>query len=376
MSRGVAWHLNPDPALPRWDWTGFAQESGAAWDFHRGLPGYAPTPLWELPDLARSLGVRHLWVKDESHRFGLKAFKGTGASFAVHRMLQGRPGRATLAAATDGNHGRAVAWAARTLGHAAAIFVPAGTAPGRCDAIRGEGAALTIVDGSYDEAVRAAATAAREHGWLLVQDTAWGAYQEIPRWIMAGYTTILRELEDRLHPEGRPDIDLAFLQVGVGSWAAAATLYYCLRYGERRPTIICVEPTEADCLLESARQGRLAESRGSLQTIMAGLNCGTPSTLAWEVLRAAADLFLAVPDEFARQAMRRLGRPEADGRGADPRIVAGESGAAGLGGLLALSTEPALAEARTRIGLGPDSRVLLVNTEGDTDPAGYRAIVG
>jgi diaminopropionate ammonia-lyase len=193
---------------------------------------------------------------------------------------------------------------------------------------------------------------------------------------MAGYTTILRELEDALHVAGAPGIDLVLLQVGVGSWAAAAVLYYCLRYGAARPRLVCVEPAEADCLLESARRGRLGQSRGSQQTIMAGLNCGTPSTLAWDVLKDSVGAVLAIPDEYARRAMRRLARPAGTSRGRDPEIVAGESGAAGLAGLLALATDPGLAEARARVDLGPSSRVLLFNTEGDTDPESYRMIVG
>lgn len=375
MQRNSACWINGKTAMPRWDWAQFRRESEEAWAFHRALPGYAPTPLRRLRGLAGALGIGELWLKDESIRFGLKAFKGVGASFAAHKALGRREGGVTLCTATDGNHGRAVAWTARALGHSAVVFLPRGTVPARIDAIRGEGAATVIVDGTYDEAVRAAATAATEQGWLLIQDMAWDGYAEIPRWIMAGYTTILREMESEVHAAGTPDIDLALLQVGVGSWAAAAALYYCLRYGARRPALVCVEPVEADCLLESARLGRMAESRGNQRTIMAGLNCGTLSTLAWEVLKDAADGVLAIPDDYARQAMRRLARPVATPSGADPMIVSGESGAAGLAGLLALMADPDLAEARARLGLDPSSRVLLFNTEGDTDPESYRRIV-
>jgi len=317
------------------------------------------------------LGIDQLWLKDESQRFGLNAFKVLGASFAVERCSRGKPGRITFCAATDGNHGRAVAWAARRLGHGANVFIPAHSARARIAAIRAEGADVTLVAGDYDAAVRAAEARARELNGILVQDMAWEGYAEIPRWIMAGYTTVLHEIEDTLLAPESPRIDTVFLQAGVGSWAAAAAAYCRFRYRSRRPRLVVVEPVEADCLFESARSGRLCSSRGNGSTIMAGLNCATPSSIAWDVLRVETDLFLGIPDDFAVEAMRVLYHPI----GSDPRVVAGESGAAGLAGLMALLRAPELAETREHLCLDSSARVLVVNTEGDTDPEGFRTIV-
>lgn len=348
-----------------------------AWAFHRALPGYAPTPLVPRPDLAAELGIGGLWVKDESPRFGLQAFKGLGASFAVHRLLQGAARPAGLATATDGNHGRAVAWAARRAGLPARVFVPAHTVAARVANIEREGAAVEVVDGDYDAAVQAADRFARAHGWALVQDTAYAGYEEIPRWITAGYTTHFRELEVQsaaapLHAPGRPAVDLVLLQAGVGSWAACGTTYYHHRYGAARPRLAVVEPLDAACVLAAVAAGRLERAPGSAHTIMAGLDCATASGAAWPVLAAGTDACVAIADAWAEEAVRRLAAP-ADGAG---RVVAGETGASGLAGLMALARDPALAPVRARLGLGPASRVLVFVTEGATDPAGWRRITG
>ncbi|MCC6998585.1 MAG: diaminopropionate ammonia-lyase [Deltaproteobacteria bacterium] len=343
--------------------------------FHRSLPGYQPTPLLELPALARELGVGAVLLKDEAQRFGLNAFKVLGASYAIQRWLasQGKvAGGLTFATATDGNHGRAVAWSARRLGHKAVIFVPSNTVPARIEAIRGEGAEVVVVAGTYDDTVRRAAAEAAQHGWQVISDTAYPGYLEIPRWIMEGYGTLFAEIDAELGQRGQAAPDVVLLQAGVGGLACAGTLAY-RRRGGRVPTLVSVEPTDADCLLESiaSPDGSIREAHGKQNSIMAGLNCGTPSLLAWPVLRAGMHGFLAVEDSFAEAAMRRL----AAGDGGDPRVVSGESGAAGLAGLLALMTEPGLAGARGELGLGPAARVLLINTEGDTDPVNYRRIV-
>jgi diaminopropionate ammonia-lyase len=351
--------------------------------FHRSLPGYAPTPLQSLTGLARRLDLGALWLKDESARFGLNAFKALGASYAIRRLLAERADAAqlTLTTATDGNHGRAVAWTARTLGHRSVIFVPRGMAPARVAAIRGEGAEVIVVDGSYDDAVRRAAAEATARGWQVVSDTAYTGYLEIPGWITAGYQTLFAEAMDQLAGWGQPGPDVVLLQAGVGGFAASGLLFFarCANESEgasalSMPRIVVVEPTDADCCLESilAPGGELVEGSGKQESIMAGLNCGLPSLLAWPLLRAGADAFLAVADEFAETSMRTL----AFGRDGDSRVVAGESGAAGLAGLLALCGEPALGEARRRLGLGSSARVLLVSTEGATDPEGYRRVVG
>jgi diaminopropionate ammonia-lyase len=349
-------------------------------DFHRGLPGYRATPLLAFPALARDLGLGQVWVKDEGHRLGLPAFKVLGAAYAVHRLVSARPPGATpltLATATDGNHGRAVAWAARALGQRAVIYLPAHSAPARLAAIRSEGAEVVEVDGTYDEAVARAAADAQAHGYQVVADTAYPGYTEIPEWIVAGYETIFAEAAEGLAAagaDGAPDV--VALQAGVGGLAAAGARFFARRAqeaGRARPRLLVVEPTDADCLLASiaSPDGERVEGPGLQRSIMAGLNCGIPSLTAWPVLRAAADAFLAVDDGFAEEAMRRL----AGGAGGDPHVVAGESGAAGLAGLLALAREPALASLRSTLGVGPGTSVLLVVTEGATDPEGYRRVV-
>jgi diaminopropionate ammonia-lyase len=346
-------------------------EDEQAFAYHRSLAAYAPTELHALSNLARGLGLAEIWVKDESTRFGLNAFKVLGASYAIHRLTQRRAGRLTLCTATDGNHGRAVAWSARMRGDAAVVFVPAVTVAARIEAIAAEGAKVVVVDGGYDRAVHEAQEAARENDWLLVQDTAWAGYEAVPAWTMAGYTTILHELAESLLPSEAPCVDCVIVQAGVGSWAAAAAWHLCRRYGERRPKLVCVEPTAAACLLQSARAGRLVTLPGAGRTIMAGLNCETPSTIAWPILSGACDAFLAVGDDGARDAVRRLHRPLGD----DPRIAAGESGAAGLAGLLAIMETAELSPLRDSLQLGKSSRVLLVNTEGVTDPDSFGQIV-
>jgi diaminopropionate ammonia-lyase len=382
-SERVRWRRNPyrGPATP----AAILPEEldGAA--FHRSLPGYAPTPLVAFPALAGELGIGELWVKDEGRRLGLDAFKVLGAAYAIHRVLaeapRGGAERRTFATATDGNHGRAVAWTARVTGQRAVVFVPGHTVPARIAAIRGEGAEVVVVDGTYDDAVRQAAAESARHGWQVISDTAYPGYLEIPRWIMAGYETIFREAAEQLGEAGRGGPDVVLLQAGVGGFAGSGASFYARRAAggpgatrPRLPRLVVVEPTDADCLLESIASpgGELSEGRGGQRSIMAGLNCGLPSLVAWPVLRATVDLFLAVDDAFAEEAMRRL----ASGAGGAPRVVAGESGAAGLAGLLALCGEAELAAERAALGLDRSARVLLVNTEGATDPVGYRRIVG
>lgn len=329
----------PDPAVLR---------------FHQAIPGYQPTPLHSMPGLAQELGVGNLLVKDESARFGLNAFKALGASWAVHRFLE-RHGSAvvTFASATDGNHGRAVAWAARLTGNRAVIYVPRHTVRARIDAIRGEGAQVIVVDGTYDDAVHRADHDSRMNGWQVISDTAYPGYMEIPAWVMEGYSTMFAEIE------ARPDI--VIIQAGVGGLAAAAVQHFA---GAR---MVCVQPSEADGLLESvsSENGEPRSTQKSQRTIMAGLACGMPSLLAWPVLKRGITLFMSVDDRFAAEAMRRL----------HPKIISGETGAAGLGGLIALCREPEFAHSKEQLGLSSESSVLVISTEGDTDPENYRAIV-
>lgn len=361
--------------------------------FHSLLPGYRPTPLISLPALARSLGVGEILVKDESFRFDLAAFKVLGASYAIYHFLRGRlaahedmatlvpallageyAGRFVFCTATDGNHGRAVAWTARRFHQRAVIFMPQGTVDARIRNIEAEGAEVHIVEGSYDDTVRHAAEEASRNGWQVIADTGYGGYLSIPGYIMAGYLTLFDEMEGPIHHPDTPGVDLVFLQSGVGSLAAAAVWYYVHRYGMSRPTLISVEPTAAACLHDSIAHGggRMTVARGNAQTVMAGLNCGTPSLAAWPIIRDGLDLFLAITDDWAVKAMRAYYHPS----GEDRRIISGESGSAGLAGLTALMAGDALSEARRRLGIGGDTRVLLLNTEGATDPAHFRTVVG
>ncbi|HAI75712.1 MAG TPA: diaminopropionate ammonia-lyase [Microscillaceae bacterium] len=361
--------LRADDFLARFPYaSSFTGEQSLA--FHQTLPAYKASPLHSLQSWAIRLGVSQIYLKDEAQRFGIQAFKSLGASYALHQWLTQNPttGQVTFCTATDGNHGRAVAWAARILGHRAVVFVPQQTVQARIDNIAAQGAKESVVAGDYDLAVQTAQQAAQTNGWHLIQDTAWEGYAQIPTWIMQGYCTHFKELENTLHPVGKPTIDLVLLQAGVGSWAAAAILYYFQRYGDNRPKIVVVQSSEADGLLASAKQGQLTSSTQSGQTQMAGLNCPTPSTLAWELISDGADGLLAISDDWALEAMRQLYHQT-------PSLVAGESGAAGLAGLLALSQAPHLAEAHQWLGLNPQSRVLVFNTEGNTDPANFERVV-
>jgi diaminopropionate ammonia-lyase len=306
--------------------------------FHRGLPGYAPTPLVEAPATARALGLDHLYVKLETERLGLPSFKVLGASWAAHKALRGRTD-VTLVAATDGNHGRAVARVARLIGARAHILVPAGMAPARAQAIAGEGARVETVDGTYDEAVeRAAALADEDH--VVIQDTAWPGYTDVPRWIVDGYATIFAELAEQL-PQTPP---LVAIQIGVGSLATAA-----VRALAPVARMVAVEPADAACALRALRDG--ATAPGPHRSVMAGLNAGVASPLALPELRRGIDTFVSVTDAAAEQAVRLL---HEDG------IAAGETGAAGVAGLLAL---------------GAGGSALTVCTEGPTDPAGFARIL-
>ncbi len=344
--------------------------------FHRKLPQYRPTPLTSAPSIAARVGVGRVLVKDESSRFGLPSFKLLGASWATYRALQTHTGLPfdgwstldelarqtsflrpfTLAAATDGNHGRAVAHMARLLGFEARIFVPRGTARARIDAIEGEGAEVAVVDGDYDDTIARSAEEMNER-CLVVDDTSWPGYEEIPRWVIEGYGTIFREVAEQM--EGRPTF--TFVPIGVGALGAAAVDFYKRMPGTR---VAGVEPARAACLLASIEAGRIVTLPGPQDSIMAGLNCGTPSSIAFPTLDAGLDWCVAVEDAFAEDAMRVL---------AQNGIVSGETGAAALAGLMAVASSEAY---RAELGLDGNSTVLLLCTEGATDPESYERIVG
>lgn len=354
--------------------------------FHERLDGYAPTPLIHAPELARMLGVGQVLLKDESRRLGLPAFKILGASWAIYRAVEARLGSPlepwptlndlaqrlaplrpmTLAAATDGNHGRAVAHMAALLGFAARIYLPAGTAQARIDAIASEGASVEIVAGTYDDAVARSAQDANAR-CLVISDTSWPGYEDVPRWVMDGYSTIFWEIDDALARLDEKGPDLVAVQIGVGALAAAVVNHYRQPERDPNPAILSVEPAHAACMLASVEAGEIVSIPGPHDSIMAGLNCGRPSIVAWPFVSTGIDAFIAIDDERARDAMRALARAG---------IVAGETGAAGLGGLFALLTAPKSAQHRLELHVNETTRVLLFITEGATDPQAYAKIVG
>jgi diaminopropionate ammonia-lyase len=338
------------------DDAGFAEARAAiaAW------PGHAPTPLVALPSVAAETGVAAVHIKDESRRFGLGSFKALGGAYAVADQVA-RHGRAiTVTCATDGNHGRSVAWGAARAGCRAVIFVHETVSQGRADAIASFGAEVRRVPGTYDDAVRHAAEAAAREGWIVVSDTSYQGYTDIPRAVMQGYRVMVAEALAQLPA---PPTHL-FIQGGVGGVAAAVTAQAAIDAPAAR--VIVVEPDRAACLLASARAGELRAVGGALDTIMAGLACGEPSLLAWQELDGNAFAFAAVPDDDVAPLMRRLAAHA-------PPVEAGESAVAGLAALLRAAADM---QARAMLGLDEHSRVLLFSTEGATDPDLYRRIVG
>jgi diaminopropionate ammonia-lyase len=332
------------------------RQAGEATAFHRSLPGYAPSELREAPELARAMGVGRVLLKLETERFGLPAFKILGASWAAERLLSGRDSAGiTLVTATDGNHGRAVARVAGMRGMAAHIRVPAGTAQARIDAIAGEGAHVEVVDGSYDQAVeRAAAMADDRH--VVLSDTSWPGYEDVPRWVVEGYETIFSEADAELGGE-LPDV--AFIPIGVGSLALAAAHHW----PQAPPRLVGLEPETAACALASIRAGEPVTVPGPHESIMAGLNAGTASQLAWPVLRDRFDGFVAIDDGWAEEGMRRL---------AALGVRAGEVSGGTVGAALALCED---GHARDALAIKPGTTIFLLLTEGLTDPAGWARVV-
>ncbi len=359
-------------------------------EFHRSFPVYEVTPLQHLPETAKYLGLGDVYVKDESYRFGLNAFKVLGGSYAIGSYLAARLGKKisevdyqtlisgevrkelgdiTFVTATDGNHGRGVAWTANQFRQKSVVYMPKGSAKERLENIRAEGAEASITDLNYDEAVRLANSQAEEKGWVMVQDTAWEGYEDIPTWIMQGYGTMGLEAWEQI-PEKPTHI---FLQAGVGSMAGAVTGLFSAIYGEDRPVITIVEPNQADCLYRTAEanDGKRHFVTGDMNTIMAGLACGEPCSIGWNILKDYADYFISCPDYAAAKGMRILGNPA----GKDDRVISGESGAAAFGCVAEIMTNPELSDMREQLGLDENSRVLFFSTEGDTDKENYKAVV-
>ncbi|MFT0866157.1 diaminopropionate ammonia-lyase [Pseudomonas sp. CAM1A] len=344
------------------------------------------TPLYDLPDLAAELGVGQVRVKDESVRSPLGSFKALGAPIALVRLiLRTFPGQGLTAAdlfagrhasqlagfsvvsATDGNHGRALAAAAQSVGCRCVIVLHAHVSVEREQAIAAYGAQIMRVEGNYDASVAHAAALAQAHGWQVVSDTSYDGYEQVPGDVMQGYATLAAELVEASAQD--PAFTHVFLQGGVGGLAAGIVSYLWELLGEQRPTFILVEPEQADCLLQSAMAGLPRAASGSVDSLMAGLACGETSPLAWRFLQPSVDFFMTLSDTDAVATMQRL----AQGSARDIPLLAGESAVAGLAGLMRLMATPALA---AQVGLGGDSRVLLISTEGATAPALYTELVG
>ncbi|MDO5100929.1 MAG: diaminopropionate ammonia-lyase [Eubacteriales bacterium] len=371
------------------------EEISKARTFHQSFPQYTTTPLVKLDVMADYLGLKEVYIKDESYRFGLNAFKVLGGSFAMAKYIAGQLGKdvselpynvltseelrkefgqATFFTATDGNHGRGVAWAANKLGQKAVVFMPKGSTQYRLEAIRRENATASIEEFNYDDCVRlAAAEAEKVPNGIVVQDTAWEGYEEIPAWIMQGYGTMALEASEQLTEYGCERPTHVIVQAGVGSLAGAVTGYFANRYPENPPKIVVVEADTAACLYKGAVAGD-GEQRivdGDMPTIMAGLACGEPNTISWDILKNHVDVFVAAPDWVAAKGMRMSAAPFKG----DTPVTSGESGAVPFGLLACVMTMPEYADLKAELGLDENSKVLCFSTEGDTDPDRYKEIV-
>lgn len=363
--------------------------------FHKSIEGYKKTPLVKLDNLANKLGVKNVFVKDESYRYGLNAFKGLGGLYAIFRIVCDKldldPSSTTFkdlqaedikeklkdivfVTATDGNHGKGVAWAANKLGCKSVVFMPKGSVLARAKAIESMGnSTVTITDLNYDDAVRKASKLADEKGWYLVQDTAWEGYEDVPNFISQGYTIMAKEALDELNELGIEKPTHLFLQAGVGSMAGSVLGYMVNRFDKKPPITTIVEPATVACIYKSALadDSKPHAVTGDLHTIMAGLNCGEPNTATWPILRDYASFYAACPDYVTARGMRILASPIKD----DKKVVSGESGAVGTGLLSILMEKDKFEDIRKSMNLDENSIVLIFSTEGNTDPKGYDEIV-
>ena len=362
--------------------------------FHRQIPGYAATPLQALPNLAQLLGLGGIYVKNEAKRLNMNSFKVMGGSYAVYRLirkllnregedlsfeyLQSKEchdilGNVTFCSATDGNHGRGLAWTCNQLHFPCKIYVHSETSQPRIDAITKFGAEVTVVDGNYDDAVRQAAADAKANGWYVVSDTSWPGYEEIPTWIMQGYNSIMLEAQEQFSGMGLVKPTHVIVQAGVGAMAASVVGFYSSLFPNDPPKFIVVEPDKAACIYESiaSDDGECHSVKGDLDTIMAGLACGDPSPVAYDILKNNADIFIQVPDNVAARGMRILGCP----LHGDPFIISGESGAVPLGTLFALRTDELNEDLEKALGFDENSQVFMISTEGNTDPIEFRKIL-
>jgi len=363
--------------------------------FHKSFPQYTQTPLVKLDRMANFLGLKNLYVKDESKRFGLNAFKVLGGSFAIGSYIAKQLGKdiselpydiltsketiekfgqTTFFTATDGNHGRGLAWAANKLNQKCVVFMPKGSSEVRLANIQKEGATATIEEVNYDECVRMAmAASAKVPGSVVIQDTAWEGYTEIPTWIMQGYGTMAMEANEQLKSDSCSAPTHIFIQAGVGSLAGAVQGYFANVYPENPPTVIVVESNMADCIFRSAKanDGAVRIVSDDMQTIMAGLACGEPNTIAWDILKNNSSHFISCSDHVSAKGMRILAVPLKG----DPKVTSGESGAVTMGILFEIMKNSELKDLKDALKLNENSKVLLFSTEGNTDPDFYRKIV-
>ncbi len=395
---GVHWVINEKAKTNRYEekWTAFLKPDKVSetQQWLMQMEEYEETPLIHMKKLAEYLQLEDILIKDEARRFDLNAFKVLGGAYALVRVLcekldkdpasvsleelrsqevKERLGTILFVTATDGNHGHGLAWAAKKLGHQAHIFMPKGSSTLRLERIKLEGAEAEITDLNYDDAVRYAQEYAKKHNGIVVQDTVWEDYEKIPGWIMQGYAVMAEEIVETLHAAEEKAPTHVILQAGVGSFAAAVLGYFVERYQEEAPIFIIVEPNQADCYYRSAKinDGLPHSVTGDMDTIMAGLACGEPSFIAWKIINRYATTYISCPDEVAARGMRILAAP-LEG---DEAIISGESGAVGIGVLSLMMKNESLRELKEKLNLNQQSRVLCINTEGDTDPEHYRKVV-
>ena len=396
MDQKILWAVNK---MPKTDDKNLPimglEEIKKARTFHESFPQYSETPLTKLPNMASYLGIKEVYVKDESYRFGLNAFKVLGGSFAMARyiaketgkdvselpysvltseQLRKEFGQATFFTATDGNHGRGVAWAANRLGQKAVVHMPKGTTQTRLQNIAKEGAQVDIQELNYDDCVRLAAKEADETPrGVIVQDTAWDGYEKIPSWIMQGYGSMAAEAAEQLRQLEVNRPTHVFVQAGVGSLASGVVGFFTNLFPDNPPKFVVMEAEAAACLYKGAAAGD-GDPRivgGDMQTIMAGLACGEPNTIGWDILRNHVSAFVSCPDWVSAKGMRMLAAPLKG----DPAVTSGESGAVGMGVVSTIMQDEAYKELREALELDRFSNVLLFSTEGDTDPEKYRKIV-
>ena len=360
--------------------------------YHKSYPMYEETPFLELKNLSNKVGVKNILIKDESYRFNLNAFKVLGASYAIGKIIADKLntdindltfskltsdevikklGNMTFITATDGNHGRGVAWTANKLKQKAIVLMPKGSSKERVKNIEKEGALVKVLDVNYDDTVREANRLAEENGYIMVQDTAWDGYEDIPKWIMQGYTTLAWEMYLDLQRKKIKPTHI-FLQAGVGSFAAAITGFFSNVYKNAdKPIITIIEPETVNCIYESAKKNKKVSITGNYKTIMAGLSCGEPNAFALNVLLDYCENFIAASDDLAAFGMRVLGNPYKS----DKKVVSGESGAAPFGVISKILMDENYEKLREKLSINKDSNLVFVSTEGDTDEKNYLDIV-